>query len=156
MYRYCPNCRDFKNSEERCEDCGTALLLLTESAKNCPSCGAKNRISMEKCYNCGYVFDVDTDIVKVSVDKQKGIEKTKEKIEMLTPEWAVDIENKLKDLEFKFKTLKSTLPQSDIINPSFWRRAWTVFGYSLATAAVVYGIILVIVLFVTVIGSLGR
>jgi hypothetical protein len=43
--------------------------------------------------------------------------------ELLTVEWAKQIEDKVKVFEGR-------LPQSNILHPNFWTRAWAVWGHS--------------------------
>jgi len=69
---YCPNCRNFKQSDEVCEDCGTNLLK--ESTKICSKCGATNRIDLEKCNNCKNDFDIKADYESNKPVKQEKME----------------------------------------------------------------------------------
>ena len=80
--KYCPTCKSFKISEKNCEDCGTVLLQY--ATKICPVCKSNNRIDLEKCIECGHVYEVEADINKARKeeqihtiqDKSKNIEQT--------------------------------------------------------------------------------
>lgn len=43
--------------------------------------------------------------------------------EVLSSEWA-------KELESRLKTIEGRLPQSNVLHPNFWTRAWAVWGHS--------------------------
>jgi hypothetical protein len=62
---------------------------------------------------------------------------------------------KLDELRERLYEIEAKLPQSNVINPKFWPRAFTVLGHNLAATAVVYGCIFVIFLFVMVVAVLG-
>ena len=56
-------------------------------------------------------------------------------------EWTRTVDRRLKALEER-------LPDSDIIHQSFWRRAWTVFGYNVSTMATIYAVIFAVALLI--------
>lgn len=58
----------------------------------------------------------------------------------------------LNDLRDRLSEIEAKLPNTNMINPRFWPRAFTVFGHNLAATAVIYGCLFVIVLFFTVVG----
>ncbi|MGH9834839.1 MAG: hypothetical protein ACREBD_11680 [Blastocatellia bacterium] len=65
-------------------------------------------------------------------------------------------DEKIAHLIERLQKVENRLPNSDIISHSFWRRAWTVFGYSIVTSLVIYAGLLVIFLFIALLGSLAR
>ncbi|MBI1805602.1 MAG: zinc ribbon domain-containing protein [Ignavibacteria bacterium] len=85
----------------------------------CSDCGTNVQADAKVCPKCGANLEEAT---------ESAIESKPP--EPLTPEWAKDIESKLASLEARF-------PKSDIISHSFWRRAWTVVGYSIAVEIVI-------------------
>lgn len=82
----------------------------------CTDCGTSVQADAKVCPKCGANFADPIPEAKPP--------------ELLTPEWAKDIETKLTALEAKF-------PKSNIISHSFWRRAWTVVGYTLVIEMVI-------------------
>ncbi len=68
---YCPKCKNYKTSDEICEDCGAPLLK--EHTKICSNCGAQNRIDLEKCIKCSYPFDLESDFKKAKVSESEKI-----------------------------------------------------------------------------------
>ena len=82
----------------------------------CTDCGTTVQADAKVCPKCGASFE---DPIPEANPP-----------ELLSPEWAKDIETKLAKLEAQF-------PKSDIVSHSFWKRAWTVYGYSLAAGMVV-------------------
>ena len=82
------------------------------------------------CTDCGATVQADAKVCpKCGANLEDPIPETKPP-ELLSPEWAKSIETKL-------ATLEATFPKSDIISHSFWKRAWTVYGYSFVTGMVV-------------------
>ncbi len=69
---------------------------------------------------------------------------------------SMSTDEKIAHLIERLQIVESRLPNSDIISHSFWRRAWTVFGYSIVTTLVIYAGLLVIFLFIALLGSLAR
>ena len=115
---------------------------------SCPNCGAeleleeKERMEMKFiCPKCNTVVDI-----KSILDSKASAQINA--LEILTPEWAKHIEKKLADLESALQATKSRLPDSDIINPRFWTRAWTVFGHQLSITIVIYAVIFILVILI--------
>ncbi len=88
--------------EYECTDCGATVAA---DARICPNCGAK---------------------LEESADPKSDLPTP----EILTPEWAKNISQRLSNLESK-------IPDSGIISRNFWRRAWTVVGYVLAIQMII-------------------
>lgn len=55
-----------------------------------------------------------------------------------------ELESTVHDLQARIKALEDRLPQSNIIHPRFWPRAWTVYGYTMATGLLISAGILVV------------
>lgn len=63
--KYCPNCKNFKESDSICPDC--KAVLLDRSTKECPICGQINRIDLGKCIKCKYIFPPEHMIISEPV-----------------------------------------------------------------------------------------
>jgi hypothetical protein len=94
---------------------------MTEDAREyqCTVCGTDVPAEARICPKCGANFDEPGDSPTNTHPP-----------ESLSPDWVQNIEQRLKNLE-------SRVPESEIISHSFWKRAWTVFGYSAATEMVI-------------------
>lgn len=65
-------------------------------------------------------------------------------------------DEKISHIIERLQKIENRLPNSDIINPRFWTRAWTVFGYGFVTSLVIYGIVFAIVLLLGLLNAIGR
>ena len=87
--KYCPSCKNFKSSDEICEDCGTSLLNY--SIKTCPNCKTKNRIDLQKCIKCGYKFDNEADMNKARSTKQEQLSNTEASLDQKLENYRIPI-----------------------------------------------------------------
>ena len=88
--------------EYRCSECGSVVEAET---KVCPKCGANL---------------VDAGGSKVESPPP----------DVLTPEWAKNIERQLVELQSK-------IPNTDVISKNFWKRAWAIYWHLFAAGIIV-------------------
>ncbi len=51
----------------------------------------------------------------------------------LSPQWAAEVESRLQAVEHRIRML----PQTNIIHPQFWTRAWAVYGHALVPGLII-------------------
>jgi|ERR1051326_112769 hypothetical protein len=94
----------------------------------CSECGSEVERDAKKCPKCGADLENPPD------------RKESAPAELLTLEWARIVDQKIHDLQ-------SRIPETEIISHSFWRRAWAIYGHSLAISMVtVLGLFLLAIL----------
>ena len=132
MDDFCPTCRHFDDKIGVCSS-------IHENIYSYPA-----RFN-EKCN--GKLYEQDE-------EKIRAMEEVEDESAVAFEKLSVD--EKLTYLFRRIEDLESGLPQSDIIHPNFWKRAWTVFGYNFATALIIYGVILGIALIFGILRALVR
>ena len=74
---------------------------------------------------------------------------------MEQPMWALSPDNatseelmttnsRIERLESRLAQLESQIPNSSLISPKFWRRAFAVFGHQFCAVLAIYGVLLII------------
>jgi predicted ATP-dependent serine protease len=96
-------------------------METNDTQYECSECGSSVNADFKYCPKCGASLEESTESTTAPHVP-----------ELLSREWAKEVENRLNILE-------SRIPQSDIINPKFWKRVLTVFGYNAVMSLVLYG-----------------
>ncbi len=65
------------------------------------------------------------------------------------------LNSKIRDLEMRFASLDSRIPNSNIISHSFWSRALAVLGHQMAIGLVMYAVVFAIAILFAIIGAIA-
>jgi len=123
MEKYCPYCIHFDDKLGVCSK-------IHENVRSYP------KKFLEKCY--GKYFEKDQERV-IEITEEVG-----EKIADMT------MDQKITYIIERLDAIENRLPDSDIIHQRFWKRAWTVFGYNMATTFIIYCIIFILAIFLSI------
>ena len=66
------------------------------------------------------------------------------------------LNSKIRELEWRLDRLEGRIPNSNIVSPNFWTRAFAVFGHQMAIGLVMYAIIFAIAIVFGILGALIR
>ena len=144
--------------QTHCEELNYGGDKMSEKIK-CPKCGYKLSSDRYKCISCGFILNEDkyqrnqseketNKRIQESVQNSKGV--IKKTFEGQINSYSTD--EKIAYLLEKVQKIENRLPNSDIINPKFWTRAWSIFGHQLAIALSIYGTVFLMVTIISVVG----
>lgn len=122
-----------------CSRCGADL----GETYSCAECGDPVSADDTKCPHCG------ADLTEIVEDSTKL---TEPQIDFDT----MTNGDKISYLIKRLNELEQKIPNSKIISPNFWTRAWAVYGHYLATGLIVGAGLYTIILFFTLLTSLCR
>lgn len=110
----------------------------------CSNCGALLELEKRERQQKEFICPACDKLVDLTSNFDSKISPEIKNLEALTPKWADHVDVTLSELKTSIRIIESRLPESKIISPNFWARAWTVFGYQLVISVFVWAIYLLL------------